>query len=141
MSTIKPNVTIDEREIEEKFIRSSGPGGQNVNKVATAVQIRFDIRRSPSLPKAIRERLRHLGGNSVSTEGVLIIEARRFRTRERNRQDARKRLVSLISKAVKTPKSRRPTKPTPASRGRRLETKRCHGRLKKIRRDKSDIGD
>lgn len=141
MLTIKPNLTIDEREIQEKFIRSSGPGGQNVNKVATAVQLRFDIRSSPSLPKAIRERLRHLGGNSVSTEGVLIIEARRFRTREQNRQDARKRLVSLISKAVKRPKSRRPTRPTPASQGRRLETKRCHGRLKKIRRDKPDIGD
>jgi ribosome-associated protein len=139
--SITPDLAIDESELEEKFIRASGPGGQNVNKVATAVQIRFDIRRSLSLTEAIRERLLRLAANRVSAEGFLIIEARRFRTQERNRQDARERLVTLIQKATETPKPRRPTKPTLSAQGRRVESKRHRGRLKQLRHGAPDIGE
>lgn len=132
--TVSPDLVIDEREIEERFIRSSGPGGQNVNKVATAVQIRFDVRRSPSLPEAVRERLLRIAGSRVSTEGILTIEARRFRTQERNRQDARDRLMSLIRRAQEAPVPRHATRPTAGSQARRLEGKRRRGGIKASRR-------
>jgi ribosome-associated protein len=132
--TVSPDLTIDEREIEERFVRSSGPGGQNVNKVSTAVQIRFDVRRSPSLPEAVRERLLRIAGSRVSTEGILTIEARRFRTQERNRQDARARLVALVRQAAEPPKLRHATRPTAGSQARRLEEKRRRGETKAARR-------
>jgi ribosome-associated protein len=134
MLTITPDLSIDESEIEEKFVRASGPGGQNVNKVATAIQLRFDVQHSPSLPEAVRERLLKLGGNRISVEGVLTIEARRFRTQEQNRQDARERLVTLIQKATEAPKLRRPTRPSLAAQARRLEGKRHRGQIKRLRR-------
>ena len=133
MIGIAPGVVLDENEIELSFIRASGPGGQNVNKVATAVQLRFDIPSSLSLPPAVRERLRVLGGNRVSRQGVLVITAHRFRSQELNRRDAIGRLVTLISEAAVPPKKRRPTRPTRASKRRRLEGKRHRGEIKRSR--------
>ena len=141
MIHITPTITIDEREIHEEFIRSSGPGGQNVNKVATAVQLRFDVAESPSLPDDVRERLIRLAGRRITEGGVLIIDARRFRTQERNRQDAIERLVELIRKAAEKPKRRRKTRPTQASKRRRLETKRHRGKTKRMRRPMSPSED
>ncbi len=138
MLIITPELTIDESEIEEKFIRATGPGGQNINKVATAVQLRFDVQHSPSLPEAIRARLLHLAAKRVTDEGVLVIEARRFRTQEENRQDARQRLVALLQKAAVAPKPRRPTKPTAASQARRLDSKRRQSQRKRLRRNRAD---
>ena len=134
MIPITPDISIDPREIREDFIRASGPGGQNVNKVATAVQLRFDMKNSPNLPHDVRERLIRRAGRRVTEDGVLIIEARRFRTQERNRQDAMDRLIELIRKASETPKPRRKTKPTFASRIRRLETKRRRSKTKRMRK-------
>ncbi len=134
MIYITPTISIEEREIQEEFIRSSGPGGQNVNKVATAVQLRFHVGNSPSLPDDVRERLIRLAGKRMTEGGVLIIDARRFRTRERNRQDAMDRLIKLIRQAAVSPKPRRKTRPTHASKMRRLETKRHHGKTKRMRR-------
>ena len=134
MIYITPTISIEEREIQEEFIRSSGPGGQNVNKVATAVQLRFDVGNSSSLPDDVRERLIRLAGRRVTEGGVLIIDARRFRTQERNRQDAMDRLLQLIRKATEKPKPRRKTRPTVASKMRRLETKRTRGKTKRMRR-------
>ena len=134
MLDITPELSIDESEIEEKFIRASGPGGQNVNKVSTAIQLRFDVLHSPSLPDAVRERLLRLAGKRISGDGVLTIEASRFRTQEQNRQDARQRLAALIQKATETPKPRRPTQPSLAARQRRLENKRRRGAIKHLRR-------
>ncbi|MCK4624457.1 MAG: aminoacyl-tRNA hydrolase [Phycisphaerae bacterium] len=133
MIRITRDIAIDEGEIREEFIRASGPGGQNVNKVATAVQLRFDVGQSASLPDDVRERLIRLAGRRMTSDGVLIIEARRFRTQQRNRQDARDRLVELIRKAAKKPKPRRKTKPTLASKKRRLETKRRQSQTKRMR--------
>ncbi len=134
MIQITPAIAIDEGEIQEEFVRASGPGGQNVNKVATAVQLRFDVAHSPSLPDDIRQRLASLAGRRMTEEGVLIIEARRFRTQARNRQDAVDRLVALIRKAAQKPLPRRKTSPTQASKRQRLETKRHRGEIKRSRR-------
>jgi ribosome-associated protein len=133
MIQITDTLTIAENELQEDFVRASGPGGQNVNKVSTAVQLRFDIW-SSSLPEEVRARLLRLAGKRVTTEGILIIEARRFRTQEYNRQDARDRLVALIRKAVEIPKPRQQTKPSLTSRQRRLEQKRHRSAIKKMRR-------
>lgn len=133
MIRISPEITIDENEIELQFIRASGPGGQNVNKVATAVQLRFDVQHSPSLPDEVRARLASLAGRRLTGEGVLVIDARRFRTQERNRQDAVDRLVDLIRQAAHRPKPRRKTKPTAASKQRRLDAKSRRGQVKRTR--------
>ncbi len=138
MIQINDTIVIDEDNIQENFIHASGPGGQNVNKVATAVQLRFDVRNSPSLPIEIRNRLYRLAGKKVTDDGVLIIDARRFRTRERNRRDALERLVKLIQKAAISPKQRRTTHPTLHSKKRRLESKRMRGKTKQMRKPVSD---
>ncbi len=132
MLHVTPNLAIDEDAIQERFIRASGPGGQNVNKVATAVQLRFDTR-AAALPPDVRERLVKLAGNRMSADGVLVIEARRFRTQEQNRTDARRRLSELIRRALEPPTPRRPTQPTRAAKARRVETKRRRGQVKRLR--------
>jgi ribosome-associated protein len=134
MIRVTGTIAIDEREIHQQFIRASGPGGQNVNKVATAVQLRFDAAHSPSLPEDVRNRLLHLAGRRLTKEGYLVIDARRFRTQEQNRQDALARLVDLIRRAAQKPKIRKRTKPTLASRERRLERKRRRSKTKQLRR-------
>ena len=133
MIRITATISISEDEIEEDFLHSSGPGGQNVNKVSTAVQLRFKVVGSRSLPGDVRDRLVRLGGRRVTSGGILIINARRFRTQERNRQDALERLVELIRKAAVRPISRRKTEPTLAARRRRLEAKHLRGRTKRLR--------
>jgi ribosome-associated protein len=138
MIQITPAIAIAESEIALEFIRASGPGGQKVNKVATAVQLRFDVRNSSSLPDDVRERLGRLAGKRMTEDGVLIIEARRFRTQERNRQDAIDRLVALIRKAAQKPKPRRKTKPTAQSKRRRLEAKRRQSEKKRLRQPSSE---
>jgi ribosome-associated protein len=134
MISVTTDIVIDEAEISMDFVRSSGPGGQNVNKVSTAVQLRFDVRNTPSLPVEIRERLIRQAGRRVTTEGVLIIQAARFRTQERNRQDAVDRLIELVRRAAEKPKHRVKTRPTLASKERQLTQKRRRGRIKKMRR-------
>jgi ribosome-associated protein len=137
MIQITPTIAIDESEFALEFVRASGPGGQNVNKVATAVQLRFDVHNSPSLSDDVRERLTHIAGKRMTEDGVLIIEARRFRTQERNRQDAIDRLVALIQKATQKTKTRRKTKPSIASKHRRLEAKRRQSEKKRLRQPPS----
>ncbi len=126
-------IAISEDELEEEFVLASGPGGQNVNKVASAVQLRFDVAHSPSLPIAVRQRLMALAGRRLTKDGVLVIVARRFREQERNRGDARARLIALIREAAIPPKPRKPTRPTKASRERGIEAKKKHSRLKRLR--------
>jgi ribosome-associated protein len=134
MIRVTDNIIIDEKEIKEDFIRASGPGGQNVNKVATAVHLRFDVNNSPSLPDDVRERLVRLAGRRITGDGILIIKAGRFRTQDRNRQDATNRLIDLIRRASVIPKARRQTKPTLLSRKRRMEEKHRRGDIKRARR-------
>jgi len=134
MIYITENIFIDENEIHEEFIHASGPGGQNVNKVATAVQLRFDVTNAPSLPDDVRERLKLLAGRRLTKEGILIIEARRYRTQEQNRQDALKRLIELIDRAVEKPKPRFKKKTSVTSKQRRLDAKRRKSEIKQMRR-------
>jgi ribosome-associated protein len=129
---VHATIRVDERELEFRFVRSSGPGGQNVNKVSTAVQIRFDVRAS-SLPEQVKIRLLALPGARVTERGILLIEARRYRDQERNRQEALRRLASLVDKAVQVPRRRQPTTPSRAARERRLQSKKVRARLKRMR--------
>jgi ribosome-associated protein len=135
MIYVNHRISIDEKEVHEDFIRSSGPGGQNVNKVATAVLLRFDVRNSPSLSDNVRERLISIAGRRITKDGVLIIKAARFRTQEQNRKDAMERLTDLVKKAAEPPpKPRRETRPSRASKERRMDAKRRHGEVKTLRR-------
>ncbi len=137
MIEITPTLAIDPREITESFIRSPGPGGQNVNKVATAVQLRFDLRGSKSLPEELRARAERLAGRRLTKDGVLVITAARFRSQERNREDALARLVELLGKAAERPTPRRATRPSKAAKRRRLDGKTRRGAIKRLRRTKS----
>ncbi len=139
MIRITDHIAIDESEISESFVRASGPGGQNVNKLSTAVQLRFDVRASPSLPDDVRTRLERLAGKRLTREGVLVITAQRFRTQERNREDAVARLVELVQAAAVRPAKRRPTRPTFASKVRRLEGKKRRGDVKALRGAKPGV--
>ena len=134
MIRVTPKISIDEREISESFVRASGPGGQNVNKLSTAVQLRFDVRGSPSLPGDVAARLEKLAGARLTREGVLVITAQRHRTQASNRQDALDRLLDLIRRAAVAPVPRRPTRPTAASRERRIESKKRRAGIKTQRR-------
>ena len=135
MATIRvtPTLTLDERDLQETFVRSPGPGGQNVNKVSTAVQLRFALEGSAGLPAEVRRRLRTLAGRRVTADGWLVIEANRFRSQARNREDARARLVELVRRAAHSPKPRRATRPSAASKERRLQDKRVRARTKLAR--------
>lgn len=133
MIPVTDSLSIDDSELVETFIRSSGPGGQNVNKVATAVHLRFDVRRSENLPFDVRERAEALAGARLTKDGVIVISADRFRTQDRNRADARERLLALLAKASEPPKRRRATRPTRASREKRLKVKSDRGQVKKLR--------
>jgi ribosome-associated protein len=133
MIRITDHIAIDESELDESFIRSSGPGGQNVNKLSTAVQLRFDVRRSPSLPDEVRTRLERLAGKRLTRDGVLIITAQNHRTQERNRADALDRLIALVGQAAVRPVPRRATNPTKESRRRRLESKKRRSGIKALR--------
>jgi ribosome-associated protein len=129
-------IELDEREIQEDFVRASGPGGQNVNKVSSAVQLRFDVARSPSLPEPVRTRLIVLAGRRLTQDGVLVLSAERYRSQRRNRDDALERLIELIREACEVDKPRRPTRPTLASKKRRLDGKQRRGETKKLRGSK-----
>jgi ribosome-associated protein len=139
MIRITDTISIEDDELEENFVRASGPGGQNVNKLSTAVQLRFDIRRSPSLPNDVALRLMRLAGSRLTKEGVVVITGQRHRTQERNRADARERLFELIREAAVPPTPRRPTRPTRASRVRRLESKKHRASIKGHRGGKPEL--
>jgi ribosome-associated protein len=140
MIEITPSLRIDEKEIEVAFVRSPGPGGQNVNKVSSAVQLRFNVQESPSLPEEVKKRLVRLAGKRMNSNGILIIEARQYRSQEQNRQAAQERLTRLIRQALEQPKPRHKTRPTRASVTRRLESKRRRGEIKRLRRDSEIVG-
>jgi ribosome-associated protein len=131
---ITPELTIEENEIKEEFVLGTGPGGQNINKVASGVQLRFDVAGSPSLPEEVRKRLIALAGKRINSSGELIIESKAYRNQRRNREEARQRLVELIKQATRKPKARLHTRPTRKSRERRLAEKRQRGEIKKMRR-------
>ncbi len=133
MIRVTPAIAIDENELVEQFIRASGPGGQNVNKVSSAVQLRFTVDASPALDSETRHRLKRLAGRRLNREGEIVITAQRFRTRERNRADAEARLVELIQRAAERPKTRRPTRTPSSSRAKRRDTKVQRGQLKRLR--------
>ncbi len=133
MIPITAHIALDETELVFTFVRASGPGGQNVNKVASAVQLRFDLRHSPSLPEAVRQRAERLAGRRLTQDGVLVISAQRFRAQERNREDAVERLVALIRQAAVPPVLRRPSRPTAASKRRRLDAKSRRSTVKTLR--------
>ena len=135
MIRITGTLAIDERDIEESFIRASGPGGQNANKLATAVQLRFDVNRS-ALPADVRDRLAHVAGRRLTADGVLVITAQRYRTQARNREDARERLIDLIRRAAAPPVPRRPTRVPAHARRARLQTKKRRSGLKRLRANK-----
>lgn len=137
MFEITPSLSLDESELQFDFIRASGPGGQNVNKVATAVQLRFDLRNSPSLTAEVKERLEKLAGSRLTDEGILLLEAKRYRTQEQNRADALLRLTALIQKALIAPKRRRATRPTLASKTERIQSKKRRGEVKAGRNTKN----
>ena len=141
MIRVTKDISLNENEIKVEFIRSSGPGGQNVNKVATAVQLRFDVANSPSLPEDVRKRIVIIAGKRVTEDGILIISARRYRSQDKNRKDASDRLLQLIRRAAMKPKIRRKTKPTKVSKQKRLESKRHRGQIKKTRRPINAIAD
>ncbi len=138
MIEVTPQLRIDERELEESYIRASGPGGQNVNKVATAVQLRFDAKASPAIDASMFRRLAALAGRRLTKEGVLIVSAERHRMRERNRAEALDRLVDLLRRAATVPKRRRPTRPTRASKERRLQGKAVRSRTKQLRQRRGE---
>lgn len=141
MIEITENISIHENELQFDFVLSSGPGGQNVNKVATTVQLRFDVNKSTSLPDDVRERLLKLAGRRITDEGILIIQARRFRSQQQNREDAINRFIELIRRAAIKPKRRIPTRPSLAAKQRRLAEKRKRGRIKKNRRSEPSSED
>ncbi|MBS7543632.1 alternative ribosome rescue aminoacyl-tRNA hydrolase ArfB [Ancylobacter oerskovii] len=140
MIPVTNRISLAEEEIVEAFVRASGPGGQNVNKVSSAVQLRFDVRASPNLPEAVKERLEKIAGKRLTNDGVIVISAQRFRTQERNREDALARLVEMIREAAVVPVTRRPTRPTLGSKMRRLEGKARRSGVKALRRDKPGGG-
>ena len=133
MLYVSNSIQIPEEDLQESFIRASGPGGQNVNKVATAVQLRFNAEKSPVLEEDVKKRLKRLGGRRMTSDGEIVIEARRYREQEKNRADARERLAALIRKATEKPKARRHTRPTRASVQRRVEVKKKRGNVKQMR--------
>ena len=137
MLRVTPEIAIDDSEIDERFVRASGPGGQNVNKVATAVELRFDALHSPALTDEVRERLRTIAGSRMTAEGILVVDARRHRTQAQNREDARERLADLLRRALIKPKRRRKTRPTRQSVEHRLQSKRRHSETKQRRGKRS----